>query len=83
MMANLVAHSGDNKGQLTTLSKAINRDFIAHDLAEIDKLLEWQTQKNTKGASGNIKCKMLNVKCSSIARHRPNAKKECRNFVVS
>ncbi|MBO4564196.1 MAG: hypothetical protein J5720_02030 [Bacteroidaceae bacterium] len=51
MMANLVAHSGDNKGQLTTLSKAINRDFIAHDLAEIDKLLEWQTQKNTKGAN--------------------------------
>ena len=27
MMANLVAHSGDNKGQLTKLAEAICRDF--------------------------------------------------------
>ena len=27
MMANLVAHSGDNKGQLTPLADAICRDF--------------------------------------------------------
>ena len=33
MMANLVAHSGDNKGQLTTLAKAICRDFTQHDQA--------------------------------------------------
>ena len=39
IMANLVAKSGDNKGQLTTLVEAINRDFIAHDKAETDKLL--------------------------------------------
>ena len=32
MMANLVAHSGDNKGQLSTLAKAICRDFRQHDL---------------------------------------------------
>ena len=51
MMANLVANSGDNKGQLTTLAKAICRDFIAHDEAEIKKLLEWQKQKQTKGAN--------------------------------
>ena len=51
MMANLVAHSGDNKGQLTTLAKAICRDFRQHDEAEEKKLLEWQRQKNTKGAN--------------------------------
>jgi len=51
MMANLVAHSGDNKGQLTTLAKAICRDFRQHDEAEEKKLLEWQKQKNTKGAN--------------------------------
>jgi hypothetical protein len=51
MMANLVAKSGDNKGQLTTLVEAINRDFIAHDKAEEDKILAWQNLKNTKGAN--------------------------------
>ena len=51
MMANLVAHSGDNKGQLTTLAKAICRDFRQHDEAEEKKLLEGQNQKNTKGAN--------------------------------
>ena len=40
MMANLVAQSGDNKGQLTTLAKAICHDFRQHDDAEEDKLLE-------------------------------------------
>lgn len=49
MMANLVAQSGDNKGQLTTLAAAINRSFRAHDKAEIDKLREWQKVKQTKG----------------------------------
>jgi hypothetical protein len=51
LMANLVAHSGDNKGQLTKLAKAICRDFRQHDEAEEKKLLEWQKQKNTKGAN--------------------------------
>jgi hypothetical protein len=51
MMANLVAKSGDNKGQLTTLIGAINRDFIAHDKAEEDKLLAWSIQKQTKGSN--------------------------------
>ena len=51
MMANLVAHSGDNKGQLSTLAKAICRDFRQHDMAEEKKLLEWQRLKNTKGAN--------------------------------
>ena len=32
MMTNLVAHSGDNKGQLSTLAKAICRDFSEHEL---------------------------------------------------
>ena len=51
LMANLVAHSGDNKGQLTTLAKAICRDFRQHDEAEEKKLLVWQKLKNTKGAN--------------------------------
>ena len=51
MMANLVAHSGDNKGQLSTLAKAICRDFRQHDEGEEKKLLEWQKQKQTKGAN--------------------------------
>ena len=50
-MANLVAHSGDNKGQLSTLAKAICRDFRQHDEQEEKKLLEWQKQKQTKGAN--------------------------------
>ena len=50
-MANLVAHSGDNKGQLSTLAKAICRDFSLHDESETRKLLEWQKQKQTKGAN--------------------------------
>lgn len=48
MMANLVAHSGDNKGQLTTLADAICRDFSLHDKAEEEKLLEWQKKKQTE-----------------------------------
>ncbi len=51
MMANLVAHSGDNKGQLTKLANAICRDFTEHDMAEIKKILEWQKMKTTKGAN--------------------------------
>lgn len=48
MMGNLVAKSGDNKGQLTTLAKAICRDFIKHDKEETDKLREWQKKKQTE-----------------------------------
>jgi len=51
MMANLVAHSGDNKGQLTTLAKAICRDFTQHDEEEEKRYMAWQKQKNTKGAN--------------------------------
>ena len=51
MMANLVAHSGDNKGQLSTLAKAICRDFRQHDELEEKRLLEWQKLKQTRGAN--------------------------------
>ena len=51
MMANLVAHSGDNKGQLTPLVEAICRDFSQHDEVEDKKYQAWQKQKNTKGAN--------------------------------
>ena len=52
MMAQLVGNSGDNKGQLTDLVKAICRDFTRHDEAEYKKLEDWsnlyQAKKNAK-----------------------------------
>ena len=48
IMANLVAHSGDNKGQFKDMTEAICRDFRQHDKAEEDKLLEWQKKKQTE-----------------------------------
>ena len=52
MMAQLVGKTGDNKGQLTDLAKAICRDFTRHDDAEYKKLEEWsilyQAKKNAK-----------------------------------
>ena len=48
MMVNLVAHSGDNKGQFKDMTEAICRDFRQHDKAEEDKLLEWQKRKQTE-----------------------------------
>lgn len=49
MMANLVAKSGDNKGQLSNLVEAICRDFRQHDEAETKRLLEWSKQKQSRG----------------------------------
>ena len=51
IMANLVGDSGCNKGQLTDLTKAICRDFIQHDKAEIDKLREWARLSKSKSKS--------------------------------
>ena len=51
MMANLVAESGGNKGQLSSLVEAICRDFRRHDEEELKKLVEWQKQVKTKGAN--------------------------------
>lgn len=51
MMANLVAESGGNKGQLSHLVEAICRDFRQHDETELKKLVEWQKQMKTKGAN--------------------------------
>ena len=50
-MANLVAESGGNKGQLSLLVEAICRDFRQHDEAELKKLVEWQKQVKTKEAN--------------------------------
>ena len=50
-MANLVAESGGNKGQLSLLVEAINRDFRQHDEEELKKLIEWQKQVKTKAAN--------------------------------
>ena len=48
MMANLVANSGDNKGQLSPVVEAICRDFRQHDKEEENKYQEWQRQENAK-----------------------------------
>ena len=48
MMTNLVAHSGDNKGQFKDLTEAICRDFRQHDQEEENKILEWQRKKQTE-----------------------------------
>ena len=48
MMANLVAKSGDNKGQYPILVEAICRDFRQHDKAEEDKYREWQSISKTE-----------------------------------
>ncbi len=50
-MANLVADSGCNKGQLSLLVEAICRDFRKHDESELQRLVEWQKQVKTKGAN--------------------------------
>ena len=49
MMANLVANSGDNKGQLAPMVEAICRDFRQHDTEEENKYLAWQRLENSKG----------------------------------
>ena len=51
MMANLVADSGCNKGQLSLLVEAICRDFRQHDEVELKKLVEWQKTVKTRGAN--------------------------------
>jgi hypothetical protein len=50
-MANLVADSGCNKGQLSNLVEAICRDFRQHDEAELKKLVEWQRQYKSKASN--------------------------------
>ena len=50
-MANLVADSGCNKGQLSNLVEAICRAFRQHHEAELKKLVEWQKQVKTKSAN--------------------------------
>ena len=42
LMANLVADSGCNKGQLSYLVEAICRDFREHDKSELAKIEAWQ-----------------------------------------
>ena len=45
MMTNLVAHSGDNKGQFKDLTNAIGRDFTQRNNVEIKRLQEWTIKK--------------------------------------
>ena len=48
-MANIVADSGGNKGQLSPLVEAICRDFRKHDKSVTDQLVDWQRQSNANG----------------------------------
>ena len=56
MMANLVANSGDNKGQLTTLAKAICRDFLQHDEAEEKKSWNGRSRRTRKALTRRNQC---------------------------
>ena len=49
LMANIVADSGGNKGQLSPLVEAICRDFRKHDKSVTDQLVDWQRQSNANG----------------------------------
>jgi hypothetical protein len=49
IMANIVADSGDNKGQLTPLVEALCRDFRLHDKGVTDELVDWQRKSNANG----------------------------------
>jgi len=51
MMANLVAESGGNKGQLSCIVEALCRNFRTHDEIELSKLITWQKQVKTKSAN--------------------------------
>ena len=51
-MANLVAESGGNKGQLSYLVEAISRDFRHYDEAEEKKLVEWQDRPDGSPSAG-------------------------------
>lgn len=67
LMANLVAHSGDNKGQLTTLAKAICRDFRQHDEAEEKKLLSGRSRRTPKEPTRTNPIARM---WRSVSRHR-------------
>lgn len=60
LMANIVADSGGNKGQLSLLVEAICRDFCQHDKGVTDKLVEWQKVNKTE------------PNCKKILPERPN-----------
>ena len=51
MMANLVADSGCNKGQLSLFLEEICRDFRVHDETEYKKLVDGQRQIKTHEAN--------------------------------
>ena len=51
LMANLVAESGGNKGQLSYLVEAICRSMRSHDEEELKKLVAWQKQVKSMGSN--------------------------------
>ena len=75
MMAQLVANSGDNKGQLSQIVEAICRDFRRHDKGVTDKLVEWQRQSNTTICRRAVRTSRTIISPSS--QPATNAKKPC------
>ena len=75
LMANIVADSGGNKGQLSQIVEAICRDFRRHDKGVTDKLVEWQRQSNTTICRQAVRTSRTIISPSS--QPATNAKKPC------
>ena len=70
MMANLVADSGGNKGQLSNLEEAICHQFRKHDDEELKKLVEWQRRDSVWTCCSSVR--PLFVRSPTNKRQPPN-----------
>ena len=70
MMANLVADSGGNKGQLSNLEEAICRKFSKHDDEELQKLVEWKRRVRVRACCSSVRS--LLVRSPTNKRRPPN-----------
>ena len=70
MMANLVADSGGNKGQLSNLEEAICHQFRKHDDEELKKLVEWQRRDSVWTCCSSVRS--LFVRSPTNKRRPPN-----------
>ena len=70
MMANLVADSGGNKGQLSNLEEAICRKFSKHDDEELQKLVEWKRRVRVRACCSSVR--PLLVRSPTNKRRPPN-----------
>ena len=70
MMANLVADSGGNKGQLSNLVESICRKFSKHDDEELQKLVEWKRRVRVRACCSSVRS--LLVRSPTNKRRPPN-----------